>query len=99
MAEPTKHRLPRGAMAEAKAKAAVPIQVLLRETGRSPPPKAFVKNALVNKASVYAQAQKNFVKFWEQRAKELHWFKPWKKGLEGKPPYAKWFVGGKLTVA
>jgi acetyl-CoA synthetase len=39
------------------------------------------------------------VRFWEARARELTWFKPWKKALEWKPPYAKWFVGGKLNVS
>ena len=33
------------------------------------------------------------------RARELTWFKPWKKALDWKPPYAKWFVGGKLNVS
>ena len=27
------------------------------------------------------------------------WFKPWKKVLDWKPPFAKWFVGGKLNVS
>jgi acetyl-CoA synthetase len=29
----------------------------------------------------------------------LHWFKKWDKVLEWNPPFAKWFVGGKLNVA
>src|SRR2546427_12145547 len=77
----------------------VPIQALLRENRKFPPPKAFVKNALIKTPSVYAEARKNFVRFWEQRPRDLHWFKPWKKAREGKPPYAKWFVGGKLHAA
>jgi acetyl-CoA synthetase len=33
-------------------------------------------------------------------AKEhVSWFSPWKKVLEWKPPFAKWFVGGKLNVS
>jgi acetyl-CoA synthetase len=27
------------------------------------------------------------------------WFTPWKKTLDWKPPFAKWFVGGKLNVS
>ena len=27
------------------------------------------------------------------------WFTPWKKVLDWKPPFAKWFVGGKLNVS
>jgi len=86
-------------MAQAKVKADVPIEALLKEKRKFPPPKAFVKNAVMNRKSIYAEAQRNFVKFWEQRARELDWFKPWKKALDWKPPYAKWFVGGKLNVA
>ena len=89
----------RGAMAQPKVTADLPIEALLREKRKFPPPKAFVKHAVVNKASIYAEAARNPVRFWEERARELHWFKPWKKALEWKPPYAKWFVGGKLNVA
>ena len=86
-------------MAQPKVNADLPIQALLQEKRKFPPPKAFVKNAVMNKKAIYAEAQRNPVKFWEQRARELHWFKPWKKTLEWKPPYAKWFIGGKLNVA
>jgi acetyl-CoA synthetase len=82
-----------------KTSAGVPIEALLREKRKFPPPKAFTKRALVNKASIYAEAARNPVRFWESRARELTWFKPWKKALEWKPPYAKWFIGGKLNVS
>jgi acetyl-CoA synthetase len=37
--------------------------------------------------------------FWEKEARErLAWFKPFDKVLEWNPPYAKWFLGGKLNV-
>jgi acetyl-CoA synthetase len=36
--------------------------------------------------------------FWEEMAKELHWFKPWDKVLDWQPPYAKWFVGGETNI-
>ncbi len=76
-----------------------PIKALLKEDRKFPPPRGFVKRALVKDASVYKSAQRDPVRFWEQRARELTWFKPWKKALDWKPPYAKWFVGGKLNVA
>src|SRR5262245_37842168 len=82
-----------------KSSADVPIQVLLREKRRFPPPRDFARRALVDKASIYTEAARNPVRFWEGRARELSWFKPWKKTLEWKPPYAKWFVGGKLNVS
>jgi hypothetical protein len=40
----------------------------------------YAKRANANRASIYAQAAKNPVKFWESFARELDWFKPWKKG-------------------
>jgi acetyl-CoA synthetase len=76
-----------------------PIQALLTEDRKFPPPKSFKARALVKTDAVYREAAKNPVRFWEQRAKELTWFKPWKKTLDWKPPYAKWFVGGKLNVS
>jgi len=58
------------------------------------------KHAFVSDAKIYAQAAKNPVKFWEQKAKEgLSWFAPWKKAYEWKPPYFKWFLGGKLNAS
>ncbi len=86
-------------MAQPKAAANAPIEALLREKRKFPPAKDFVKRALVNKASVYTEATRNPVRFWEGKARELRWIKPWKKALEWKPPYAKWFVGGKLNVS
>jgi acetyl-CoA synthetase len=77
----------------------LPIEALLREKRKFPPPREFARRAVVNKASVYTEAARNPVRFWEARARELHWFKPWRKALEWKPPYAKWFLGGKLNVA
>jgi acetyl-CoA synthetase len=86
-------------MAQSRAKTGVPIEALLREKRKFPPAKDFVKRALVNKASVYAAATRDPVRFWEGRARQLRWLRPWKKALEWKPPYAKWFIGGKLNVA
>src|SRR5262245_62644272 len=86
-------------MAQAKVKADVPIEALLKEKRKFAPPKGFVQRAVMNKKAIYAEAQRNPVKFWEGCARELHWFKPWKKALEWKPPYAKWFIGGKLNVS
>ena len=37
--------------------------------------------------------------FWAEQASLLDWDKPWDKVLDWKPPYARWFVGGRLNVA
>ena len=86
-------------MAKTATSGATPIEALLREKRKFPPPKDFVRHANVNKPSIYKDAAKNPARFWERFARELHWFKPWKKALEWKAPYAKWFVGGKLNVS
>ncbi len=63
------------------------------------PDKRFAAQANLSSKNIYSQADKNPQKFWSDAAKSLHWFKPWKKVLEWKAPYAKWFVGGKLNVS
>ena len=75
------------------------IEALLREKRVFPPPKDFAAKANVRSASVYKKADRNFQKFWADFARELDWFKPWKKVLDWKPPKAKWFVGGKINAS
>jgi acetyl-CoA synthetase len=37
--------------------------------------------------------------FWTEEAnRRISWFQTWNKLYEWKPPYAKWFIGGKLNV-
>ena len=76
-----------------------PIQALLKEGRKFPPPKSFAKAARVKSAKIYAEARRNPLRFWERQARELRWIKPWRKTLDWKLPYAKWFVGGKLNVS
>jgi acetyl-CoA synthetase len=76
-----------------------PIEALLKEGRKFPPTKAFARAARVKSAAIYREARRNPVRFWERQARELRWLKPWRKALEWKLPYAKWFVGGKLNVS
>lgn len=62
------------------------------------PDAAAKKRAWLNQKSVYARAEKNPVKFWEDVAKELYWQKPWKKAYTDSPPYIGWFIGAKLNI-
>ena len=56
--------------------------------------------ALANgKADLYAQADADRLKFWEEQAGALTWQKKWETVLDWKSPFAKWFVGGKLNAA
>ena len=37
--------------------------------------------------------------FWANIAKELSWFREWDEVLDWKPPFAKWFTGGKINAS
>jgi acetyl-CoA synthetase len=51
------------------------------------------------KANLYDEAEADRLGFWENQAKNLHWDSPWSEVLDWQPPYAKWFVGGKLNAS
>jgi acetyl-CoA synthetase len=45
------------------------------------------------------QASESLEEFWAEQAKYLKWFKEWDKVLDWNPPFAKWFIGGKLNAS
>ncbi len=46
-----------------------------------------------------AEADANYVKFWEDRARELAWHAPWQQVLdESNKPFYKWFVGARTNI-
>jgi acetyl-CoA synthetase len=68
------------------------------------PSKAYSQSARVPSMAQYLKLYNESVrapeKFWDKQAKaELVWFKPWRKTLEWKPPFVKWFIGGQLNVS
>ena len=75
------------------------LATLLNEQRRYAPAPAFRRRAHVASPSIYRQAGIQRLKFWADRARELEWFKPWRRVLDWKPPHAKWFVGGKLNAS
>jgi acetyl-CoA synthetase len=67
--------------------------------GGFPPPPELAAQANVG-PDVYERADADRVGFWEEQARRLDWTQPWEQGLDwSNPPFAKWFVGGKLNVA
>ncbi len=48
---------------------------------------------------MYRRADADPEGYWAGWAEELHWFRKWDRVLEWDPPYARWFVGGKLNAA
>src|SRR5260221_13594690 len=80
------------------------ITSVLQEKRVFPPPKDFSSRAHIKSLAQYRkrynEAIRSREKFWGKEAKaELVWLKPWKKVLQWKTPFAKWFVGGQLNVS
>src|SRR5690348_8309300 len=65
-----------------------------------PPPDGFKDQAVVADDAIYESADQDYEGFWAERAEALHWDQKWDQVLDwSNPPFAKWFVGGKLNVA
>ncbi|MFF4774629.1 acetate--CoA ligase [Microtetraspora fusca] len=71
---------------------------LLTENRRFAPPADLAASANVTAAD-YDEAAEDRLGFWERAAERLTWAERWTSTLEWNPPFAKWFVGGKLNVA
>ncbi|MBI5377513.1 MAG: acetyl-coenzyme A synthetase, partial [Thaumarchaeota archaeon] len=52
-----------------------------------------------NDSQTRKKAQADFVSFWADQAKNLHWFEDWERTLEWNAPFARWFVGGKINAS
>ncbi len=72
---------------------------LLREDRRFEPPAALAAEANVTEEA-YARAASDREAFWAEQAGRLTWAEPWTQVLDwSNPPFAKWFVGGRLNAA
>ncbi|NEO29508.1 MAG: acetate--CoA ligase [Symploca sp. SIO3C6] len=80
------------------------IESILQEKRSFPPSLEFSQKAHVKSLEdyqqLYDQAQANPQKFWADLAQqELHWFQKWDQVMDWQPPFAKWFVGGKINIS
>jgi acetyl-CoA synthetase len=80
------------------------IESVLKEDRKFPPPAEFARDALIKSFADYekmaAAAERDPEGFWAGIASsELEWFAPWTKVLDWQPPFAKWFVDGKINVS
>ncbi|MEM7065036.1 MAG: acetate--CoA ligase [Cyanobacteria bacterium P01_B01_bin.77] len=80
------------------------IESILQEQRLFEPPAEFAKAATISGAdqyqALYDKAASDPAAFWAELAEqELHWFKPWDTVLDWQPPFAKWFVGGKINIS
>ncbi|MCZ6569045.1 MAG: acetate--CoA ligase [Deltaproteobacteria bacterium] len=82
----------------------IAIESVLREKRLFEPDPAFARRANVPGQAAYRrlrkEAETDYQRYWARLAKEhVDWFTPWKKVLDWKPPFAKWFVGAKTNIS
>ena len=80
------------------------IESILQEKRVFLPPAEFSAQAAVKNMEeyrkLYTLAAQDPTGFWAKLAeKELHWFSKWDKTLDWQPPFAKWFVNGKINIS
>ncbi|HET9135910.1 MAG TPA: AMP-binding protein, partial [Candidatus Kapabacteria bacterium] len=79
------------------------IESLLSEKRLFKPSKKFAESAKIGSIAAYDKLYKQSLKdpqaFFAKQAEELTWFKKWRKVLEWKAPFAKWFIGGKINAS
>ncbi|MDP1721116.1 MAG: acetate--CoA ligase [Candidatus Nanopelagicaceae bacterium] len=74
------------------------LENLLTETRTFLPSLEFAANANAQ-PFIYAQANRDRIAFWEAQAEELKWEKHWDQAIDWQPPYAKWFLGGRINAS
>ena len=80
------------------------IESILQEKRLFQPPaefsqKAHIKN-LEEYQALYDKAKADPQAFWAELAtQELDWFQKWDAVLDWQPPFAKWFVNGKINIS
>ncbi|MBD3884329.1 acetate--CoA ligase [Phormidium tenue FACHB-886] len=80
------------------------IESILHENRTFKPPAAFSEQAriksLADYEQLYEKAKADPAAFWAELAeRELHWFQKWDQVLDWQPPFAKWFVNGKINIS
>ena len=80
------------------------IESILQEKRLFPPSTEFSQKAHIKSLDEYQQlydkAKADPQKFWADLAEtELDWFQKWDTVLDWQPPFAQWFVGGKINIS
>ena len=78
------------------------ITSILHETRVFPPPPELRQAhiaSLEQYEAMWQRAKDDPEGFWGEMAGGIDWIEPWKEVLDWQPPFAKWFVGGKLNAA
>lgn len=80
------------------------IESILQEKRLFQPPAEFSQKAHIKSLeeyqALYDKAKADPQAFWAELAEqELHWFQKWDTVLDWHPPFAKWFVSGKINIS
>lgn len=80
------------------------IESILEEKRLFAPSQEFAQQAHIKSQQqyqdLYETAKTNPEQFWADLAEqELDWFEKWDQVLDWNPPFAKWFVNGKLNIS
>ncbi len=75
------------------------LEALLTENRKFPPSDEFAEAAVAGDPTIYEKAAADPEGFWAAWATQLDWFEPFDQVLSWEPPYAKWFLGGKLNAS
>jgi len=80
------------------------IESILKEKRQFHPSAEFAQNAQIKSLQEYQQlcekAKADPQGFWAELAEqELDWFEKWDRVLDWEPPFAQWFVGGKINIS
>ena len=87
-------------MAEGADESGGELDVLLHTEQTFPPPPEFAAQANASDPGIYERAAADPETWWASWAEKLEWIEPWSQVLDwSDPPFAKWFVGGKLNAS
>ncbi|MCC3449927.1 MAG: acetate--CoA ligase [Microcoleus sp. PH2017_39_LGB_O_B] len=80
------------------------IESILQEKRLFQPPAEFSQKAHIKSLeeyrALYEKAKADPQAFWAELAtQELDWFQNWDTVLDWQPPFAKWFVNGKINIS
>jgi len=80
------------------------IESILQEKRLFPPTAEFSEKAHIKSLqeyqALYEKAKADPQAFWAELAtQELDWFQNWDTVLDWQPPFAKWFVNGKINIS
>ena len=75
------------------------LEALLTENRKFPPTDEFAEQANAGDPDIYEKAAADPEGFWAAWATQLDWFEPFDQVLDWQPPYAKWFLGGKINAS